>query len=298
MDPNLAPHGQEHNVRYTGSGPAVTGRSKPLNAKDKEDPDLMLDRSRKSPASAAAALLGRRGGLRGGKARAASLSARERSEIARQAARARWAGSAATDPDPDPPRARDARRTRRRILAAAVREVRAHGPTGARLARIARSAGVHPRTIRATFGSRENLVREVFASNARSLRMTGSTSPTDLAGALVFWQRFLMERAGGMRVMLWESLEPPAGPVPGAAERRALWRAAVGGLEELQRLGRLRPEFDARYVQLALVSLTLVPAALPQMAELVTGLAPSDPRFRAGQEAFLDALGRLLAARP
>jgi hypothetical protein len=34
--------------------------------------------------------LGRRGGLKGGKARAKSLSARKRSEIAKAAAKARW----------------------------------------------------------------------------------------------------------------------------------------------------------------------------------------------------------------
>ena len=34
---------------------------------------------------------GRRGGLKGGKARAEKLSAQERAEIARKAARARWA---------------------------------------------------------------------------------------------------------------------------------------------------------------------------------------------------------------
>lgn len=39
----------------------------------------------------AAVDLGRRGGLKGGKARAAKLSAEERSEIARKAATARWA---------------------------------------------------------------------------------------------------------------------------------------------------------------------------------------------------------------
>jgi hypothetical protein len=128
--------------------------------------------------------------------------------------------------------------------------------------------------------------------------VTGSTSPTDLAEALVFWQRFQLERTGGMRVMLWEALEPPSGRLPGADERRALWRMAVEGLEELQRQGRLRPDFDARYLQLALVSLTLVPAALPQMAQLVTGLAPSDPRFQEGQEKLLRALGLLLSGRP
>jgi hypothetical protein len=42
---------------------------------------------RKNPAAVA---LGRRGGLKGGRARAAALSPEERSEIAKRAAAARW----------------------------------------------------------------------------------------------------------------------------------------------------------------------------------------------------------------
>ena len=38
----------------------------------------------------AAAALGRKGGLKGGKARAAALSPKRRSEIAKKAAKARW----------------------------------------------------------------------------------------------------------------------------------------------------------------------------------------------------------------
>jgi len=41
----------------------------------------------KNPAAVA---LGRKGGLKGGKARAAKLTAKERSEIAKKAANARW----------------------------------------------------------------------------------------------------------------------------------------------------------------------------------------------------------------
>lgn len=44
-------------------------------------------RKRKNPAAVA---LGRKGGLKGGKARAAALTPAERSEIAKKAARARW----------------------------------------------------------------------------------------------------------------------------------------------------------------------------------------------------------------
>ena len=56
----------------------ATGETNP----DAEDP------SGKDPAAVA---LGRKGGLKGGKARAAKLSKRQRSEIAKRAAKARWA---------------------------------------------------------------------------------------------------------------------------------------------------------------------------------------------------------------
>lgn len=51
------------------------------------DPAKKKDQPEKNPAAVA---LGRLGGLKGGKARAKSLSATKRSEIAKKAARARW----------------------------------------------------------------------------------------------------------------------------------------------------------------------------------------------------------------
>jgi len=51
------------------------------------DDKAPVDYGDKNPA---AVELGRRGGLKGGKARAASLTARQRSEIATKAAKARW----------------------------------------------------------------------------------------------------------------------------------------------------------------------------------------------------------------
>jgi hypothetical protein len=57
----------------------ATGAAPPV------DPDAGKD-----PAAVA---LGRKGGLKGGKARAEKLSPEERSEIARRAARKRWGGN-------------------------------------------------------------------------------------------------------------------------------------------------------------------------------------------------------------
>ena len=55
-----------------------------------------------------ASSLGRLGGLKGGPARAAKLSAKQRREIATKAAKARWAGKKAKSKDARP--ARDARK--------------------------------------------------------------------------------------------------------------------------------------------------------------------------------------------
>lgn len=61
-------------------------------AEDK--PERLHDATVKNPAAVA---LGRLGGLKGGKARAAKLSAKKRKEIAKKAAQARWAGKKTTD---------------------------------------------------------------------------------------------------------------------------------------------------------------------------------------------------------
>ena len=50
-----------------------------------------MDTSRDQQVSEAARLLGKRGGAKGGKARAAALTPEERQRIARNAANARWA---------------------------------------------------------------------------------------------------------------------------------------------------------------------------------------------------------------
>jgi len=49
-----------------------------------------IDTTPKSGKNPAAVQLGRMGGLKGGKARAAALSSKRRAEIARRAAKARW----------------------------------------------------------------------------------------------------------------------------------------------------------------------------------------------------------------
>jgi len=55
-----------------------------------EEPENKAEPMSEDEAHTAAVALGRRGGLKGGKARAAKLSKKRRGEIAKKAARARW----------------------------------------------------------------------------------------------------------------------------------------------------------------------------------------------------------------
>lgn len=57
---------------------------------DSTDTDELLEEAVQNGKNPAAVLLGRLGGLKGGKARAAKLSANEKSRIAKIAANARW----------------------------------------------------------------------------------------------------------------------------------------------------------------------------------------------------------------
>ncbi len=62
---------------------------------DDDKADELIDDDGKDPAAVA---LGRKGGLKGGKARAAKLTPEQRSEIAKKAAAARWATSPQQSP--------------------------------------------------------------------------------------------------------------------------------------------------------------------------------------------------------
>jgi hypothetical protein len=70
---------RDFNSRAFQSVAILTGTAEPPAPEEPED-----------PVRAAAALIGRKGGLKGGKARAAKMTPEERSASARKAAEARW----------------------------------------------------------------------------------------------------------------------------------------------------------------------------------------------------------------
>lgn len=104
--------------------------------------------------------------------------------------------------------------TRARILAAATAEFAAHGIAGARVDRIAASAGANKNMIYIYFGNKEQLFGAVYYDGIRQLLETVPIDPDDLptyAGALF---DHIDKHPELTRLARWQGLERPAAIAP------------------------------------------------------------------------------------
>lgn len=242
--------------------------------------------------------LGSLGGKVGGRARAERLTSSRRSEIASRAALARWQGAEPAAARVRPQATKDSDQTRQLILKAAHREFTKYGLAGSRVDRIAASAGVNKRMLYHHFDSKEGLFREMLRRNLSELSDAESATPHDMGEALVYWQELMVRNRDWMRLSLWEALNYGGEHIIGEEERRAFWGDAVEQIKREQSARNVCAEMDAALLQLCLVAAVAFPIALPQMTQLITGLAPEDPEFLRRQKLFLLSLGKLLGSAP
>lgn len=245
-----------------------------------------------------AVALGSRGGKVGGQIRATRLTAARRSQIASQAARARWQKEAKTENAPPKKKRQNsepnAKGIRQRILTAAHREFTEVGLAGARVDRIAESAGVNKRMLYHYFGSKEKLFWEMLRRNLLELAEADERAPQNLAEELIYWRDLLQTNPDWMRLSLWESLTFDAENIIGEKERRAFWRKAVEQVKQKQTSGNITPELDAELLQLYLFALAAFPLMFPLITKLITGQSPDEPAFLQRQTTFLSDLAKQL----
>ncbi|MFJ3307493.1 TetR family transcriptional regulator [Streptomyces sp. NPDC086549] len=135
---------------------------------------------------------------------------------------------------------RDSSATKARLLDAAFTEFAAYGIAGARVDRIAETAGVNKRLIYVYFGNKEQLFDEVLQ---RALTAGAESVPFDVenlpgyAGAIF---DHLVARPDLMRLRLWKLLERPSasGPEPEA------FRHKTAEVADAQRRGDIAPEME------------------------------------------------------
>ena len=183
--------------------------------------------------------------------------------------------------------ARNPERTRGRILSAALKEFAAKGFAGARVDAIARRAAINKRMLYHYFEDKEGLFKAVLRRKISERQAWAESLSGDPAETLPFWFEMACKDVDWVRMLEWEALQGTDKKLIDATQRRA---AVTRGLERIRRRqarGQVSAEYDARHVMLAMRSLTMFPAAFPQLTRLIMGRPVHDSKFQRERVEFL-----------
>ena len=182
---------------------------------------------------------------------------------------------------------RNPKRSRERILAAALKEFASKGFAGARVDFIARSAAINKRMLYHYFGNKKQLFREVLRLKMAERQTWAETLSGDPAESLTFWFKAACKDGNWVRLLDWEALQGDAEKLIDEKPRQAAVARGLERVRQRQARGQISAEFDPRHVMLAMRSLTMFPAAFPQLTRLITGRSVSDPKFQKERAEFL-----------
>jgi AcrR family transcriptional regulator len=198
-----------------------------------------------------------------------------------------------------PPRSNPRRSgtARESILEAAIVEFAKRGYEGVRLEHVARRAGCNRALIYRYFGDRENLFHAAlklqFARRSRLL----DHAPEDFGKILSWWTSVTLRDPTFIRIILRESLDYAGGKPIESEARSDYYRRQLDMLEELRARGLVDESFDAELLFLALLSVVVLPAVMPQVVRLVTGQGAESEAFLERWDRFLDQLAESLGPR-
>ena len=178
-------------------------------------------------------------------------------------------------------------RTRERILSAALKEFATNGFAGARVDLIARRASINKRMLYHYFGDKEDLFKAVLRRKISERQVWAEGLSGEPAETLPFWFEAACKDADWVRLLEWEALQGDGQKIIDEKQRRAAVARGLNRIRQRQARGQISPEFDPRHVMLAMRSLTMFPAAFPQLTKLIAGKSVLDPKFQRERVEFL-----------
>ncbi|MDT4959103.1 MAG: hypothetical protein QOD31_2902 [Pseudonocardiales bacterium] len=183
--------------------------------------------------------------------------------------------------------------TRERILAAAMAEFSAHGIAGARVDRIAETAGCNKNLIYVYFDNKETLFTTVLQQNLLRVYDELTFTPDDLPGYATRVFDFAMEHPDLMRLMAWSNLEHRAAT---PAARSESHDEKVEELAAAQAAGRLGTAFPPAFLMTAIMTLaTAWTEANPFGLSLDPDAVKNPAELR---QTIADAVGLLVNRKP
>jgi len=143
--------------------------------------------------------------------------------------------------------------TRARILEAATAEFSAFGIAGARVDRIAASAGCSKNLIYIYFADKETLFATVLKQHLSLVYESNDFTPDDLPAYAGRAFDYAQAHPDVMRLMAWFTLEQQAGGSP--AERAATMRDKIAQLGSAQAMGQVDAGLPPAFLIAAVMSL-------------------------------------------
>jgi TetR/AcrR family transcriptional regulator len=184
-------------------------------------------------------------------------------------------------------RVRDAERTKRKLLDAALSEFAANGYDGARVGGIAARAGVNKQLISYYFGGKEGLYRAMQREWLEDERdQAGPDVPAEDVMRWYLHDNLEDPRIG--RLAMWQAL---ADDLPEEESQEDADRE-LGQMRERQARGEIDPELDPAAVQIAMMGMTFAPVLFRRTAKRLFGIDIDDPEF---ETRYGDTLSRILA---
>jgi AcrR family transcriptional regulator len=184
--------------------------------------------------------------------------------------------SARRSPAPED-RQRDAERSRRLLMQAAVVEFAAHGLSGSRVSDIAARAGVNKQLISYYFGGKQGLY-EAISDQWRRDEQDFARPDTSLAELAAEYARRAVRAPDLARLVIREGLDGLPGPAHSADARRERFEQMQSDLRRRKEAGELAPDLDPAAVGVAMFAMCAAPVSFPHVARAV-GLNPDEPGF-------------------
>ncbi|HMJ33808.1 MAG TPA: TetR family transcriptional regulator [Baekduia sp.] len=170
-------------------------------------------------------------------------------------------------------RRRDAERTRRALLDAALAEFSAKGLAGARVSAIAARAGVNKQLISYYFGGKQGLYR-ALAERWLEHEAELNRDELSLGDVVAGYIADSVAQRDVHKVLLRECLDDAPAAEPVVADRDE-----VAGLRRRQEAGEIAADLDPALLLLALQGMASVGIVFPGDVRAVTGLDPALPEF-------------------
>ncbi len=175
-------------------------------------------------------------------------------------------------------RQRDAERTRQRILDSAADEFAAKGFAGARVADIARRAGVNAQLIAYYFGSKQGLydtLRKTWESE-EALFVSPDQPFSDVVDAYI---NGVSDHPSWARLLIWQALGDSSQRESESPHFTSMSQA-VEDIRRRQHNGELTKDFDPETILVVLWSAVMAPITLPKVIQEACGSDLSSIDFR------------------